>query len=112
MRTGLASAGLASSLREYADQIGSQFTAAIAIKRPLQSNEVIAIGKMTGRAEQMRFILDLQLRSYKRPQALRSALDDIDTIYFGEGIQLLNRLVQIGLHSGEYGMSTGELAAR
>ena len=112
LRNGLASARLAASLREYAGQIGSQFTAAIVTKRPLQSNEVIAIAKLTGRAEQMRFILDLQLRSYKSPPALRSALDDVDTIYFGEGMPLLNRLLQIGLHSGEYGMSTGELAAR
>ncbi|RXZ32795.1 GGDEF domain-containing protein [Oxalobacteraceae bacterium CAVE-383] len=112
LRDGIASARLAASLREYAGQIGSVFTAAIATRRPLRSSEVIAIAKLTGRAEQMRLILDLQLRSYKSPPALRSALDDVDSLYFGEGVPLLNRLLDIGLHSGDYGMSTGELATR
>jgi diguanylate cyclase (GGDEF)-like protein len=112
LRDGISSARLAASLREYAGQIGSQFTAAIATRRPLRTAEVIAISKLTGRAEQMRFILDLQLRSYKSAPELRAALDDVDSIYFGEGAPLLNRLLEIGLHGGDYGMSTGELAAR
>jgi diguanylate cyclase (GGDEF)-like protein len=112
LRDGISSARLAASLREYAGQIGSQFTAAIATRRPLRSNEIIAIAKLTGRAEQMRFILDLQLRSYKSAPELRAALDDVDSIYFGEGAPLLNRLLEIGLHTGDYGMSTGELASR
>ncbi|HEY4319124.1 MAG TPA: diguanylate cyclase [Herbaspirillum sp.] len=112
LRDGIASVRLAASLREYAGQIGSQFTAAIATRRPLRSTEVIAISKLAGRAEQMRFILDLQLRSYKSAPELRNALDDVDSIYFGQGAPLLNRLLEIGLHGSDYGMSTGELAAR
>jgi diguanylate cyclase (GGDEF)-like protein len=111
LRDGIASARLAASLREYAGQIGSQFTAAIATRRPLHSEEIIAISKLTGRAEQMRFILDLQLRNYKSDPALRVALDDVDTLFFSEGMPMLNRLLEIGLKSGNYGMSTGELAS-
>jgi diguanylate cyclase (GGDEF)-like protein len=111
LRDGIASARLAASLREYAGQIGSQFTAAIATRRPLRAEEIIAISKLTGRAEQMRFILDLQLRNYKSDPALRLALDDVDTLYFGEGLPMLNRLLEIGLKSGDYGMSTGGLAS-
>lgn len=112
LRDGIASARLAASLREYAGQIGSEFTAAIATRRALRSDEIIAISKLTGRAEQMRFILDLQLRSYKSDGALRAALDEVDTVYFGEGLPILNRLIEIGLKSGDYGMSTGVLATR
>ena len=110
LRDGVASARLAASLREYAGQIGSQYTAAVATSRPLRSDEVIAIAKLSGRAEQMRFILDLQLRSYKDNQLLQAALNKIDTDYFGEGLPMLNHLLEIGMKSGEYGMSTGRLA--
>lgn len=110
LRDGVASARLAASLREYAGQIGSQYTAAVVTSRPLRSDEVIAIAKLSGRAEQMRFILDLQLRSYKDNQRLQAALNKIDTDYFGEGLPMLNHLLEIGMKSGEYGMSTGRLA--
>ncbi|HEY4072577.1 MAG TPA: diguanylate cyclase [Herbaspirillum sp.] len=111
LRDSIASARLAASLREYAGQIGSQFTAAIATHRPLRSDEIIAIAKLTGRAEQMRFILDLQLRSHINDPQMRAALDEVDLSYFSEGIPLLNHLLQIGLKSGDYGLSTGGLAA-
>jgi diguanylate cyclase (GGDEF)-like protein len=110
LRDSIASARLAASLREYAGQIGSQFTAAIATSRPLRADEIIAISKLTGRAEQMRFILDLQLRSYVSDPQMRAALDDVDISYFSEGLPLLNHLLQIGLKSGDYGLSTGGLA--
>jgi diguanylate cyclase (GGDEF)-like protein len=110
LRDSISSARLAASLREYAGQIGSQFTAAIATHRPLRSDEVIAISKLTGRAEQMRFILDLQLRSYVSGQQMHAALDAVDLSYFKEGLPILNRLLQIGIQSGDYGLSTGELA--
>jgi diguanylate cyclase (GGDEF)-like protein len=111
LRDSISSARLAASLREYAGQIGSLFTAAIATHRPLRSDEIIAISKLTGRAEQMRFILDLQLRSFVSDPQMRAALDDVDLSYFSEGLPLLNRLLQTGLKSGDYGLSTGGLAA-
>jgi diguanylate cyclase (GGDEF)-like protein len=112
LRDSIDSARLAASLREYAGQIGSQFTAAIATRRPLHSDEIIAIAKLTGRAEQMRLTLDLQLRNYISDPQLRAALDDVDFFYFSEGLPILNRLLEIGLKSGDYGMSTGVLAAK
>ncbi|MDB5776974.1 MAG: hypothetical protein JWP38_3107 [Herbaspirillum sp.] len=112
LRDGIASARLAASMREYAGQIGSQFTAAIAKRLPLRSDEVIEISKLSGRAEQMRFILNLQLRSYKTNRQLEAALNKVDTVYFGEGLPLLNRLLQIGLKSGDYGVTTSALAAQ
>ncbi|HWZ48764.1 MAG TPA: GGDEF domain-containing protein [Herbaspirillum sp.] len=111
LRDSISSARLAASLREYAGQICTQFTAAVATHRPLRSDEVITISKLTGRAEQMRFILDLQLRSYASDQQIRAALDAVDHTYFSQGLPILNRLLQIGLQSGEYGLSTGALTA-
>ena len=112
LRDSLDSARLAASLREYAGQIGSQFTAAVATGRMLRANEVIAISKLTGRAEQMRFILDLQLRNNKNDPDMHAALDEVDSAYFGEGLPFLNGLLEIGLKSADYGVTTGGLAAR
>ncbi|MDB5989125.1 MAG: hypothetical protein JWQ10_528 [Herbaspirillum sp.] len=111
LRDSISSARLVASLREYAGEIGTQFTAAIATHRPLRSDEIIAISKLTGRAEQMRFILDLQLRSYVSDRQIRAALDAVDISYFSQGLPILNRMLQIGLKSGEYGLSTGALTA-
>jgi diguanylate cyclase (GGDEF)-like protein len=110
LRDGIVSARLTASLREYAGQIGSQFTAAIATRRALRPQEIIAIAKLTGRAEQMRFILDLQLRNQVTRPELRTALNDVDSDYFSDGLPMLNRLLDIGLESGDYGMTTSALA--
>jgi diguanylate cyclase (GGDEF)-like protein len=111
LRNGVANARLAASLHEYAEQIGSQFTAAVATGRPLRPDEVITIAKLNGRAEQLRFILELQLRSQKNNRQLEAALNKVDIDYFGNGLPMLNGLLATGLQSGEYGMSTGQLAA-
>jgi diguanylate cyclase (GGDEF)-like protein len=111
LRNGVANARLAASLLEYAEQIGSQFTAAVATGRPLRPDEVITIAKLNGRAEQLRFILELQLRSQKNNRQLEAALNKVDIDYFGNGLPMLNGLLATGLQSGEYGMSTGRLAA-
>lgn len=108
---GLSGMRVASSLREYAGQIGSKFTAPIITRRPLSKTEVIEIGKLYGRIEQLRSLLDIQMRAYKNNVAYNSALGDLDEKYFGKGLPLLGELLQIGLLSGGYQLSTAELAA-
>lgn len=110
LRSGLGSARLAASLREYAGQIGSRFTAAIATHRALRPDEVIGIAKLAGRAEQMRSVIDLQLRSYQNDAALQEALNAIDADYFGNGMPMMQHLLEIGLRSGNYPLTTSELA--
>lgn len=108
---GLTGMRVAASLREYAGQVGSKFTAPVIMQRPLTKSEVIEIGKLYGRIEQLRTLLDIQMRAYKDNAAFRAALSDLDTQYFGQGFPFLDGLLQTGLLSGSYGVSTAELAA-
>ena len=109
---GLTGMRVAASLREYAGQVGSKFTAPVIMQRPLTKNEVIEIGKLYGRIEQLRTLLDIQMRAYKDNPAFRTALSDLDTQYFGQGFPFLDGLLQTGLLSGSYEVNTAELAAR
>jgi diguanylate cyclase (GGDEF)-like protein len=109
---GLTGMRVAASLREYAGQVGSKFTAPVIMQRPLTKNEVIEIGKLYGRIEQLRTLLDIQMRAYKDNTAFRAALSDLDTQYFGQGFPFLDGLLQTGLLSGAYEVNTAELAAR
>ena len=109
---GLTGMRVAASLREYAGQVGSKFTAPVIMQRPLTKNEVIEIGKLYGRIEQLRTLLDIQMRAYKDNTAFRAALSDLDTQYFGQGFPFLDGLLQAGLLSGAYEVNTAELAAR
>lgn len=109
---GLTGMRVASSLREYAGQVGSKFTAPVITQRPLSKSEVIEIGKLYGRIEQLRTLLDIQMRAYKNNAAYNTALADLDAQYFGKGLPFLGELLQIGLVSGGYQLSTAELAAQ
>ncbi|EJL86187.1 diguanylate cyclase (GGDEF) domain-containing protein [Herbaspirillum sp. CF444] len=109
---GLTGMRVASSLREYAGQVGSKFTAPVITQRPLTKNEVIEIGKLYGRIEQLRSLLNIQMRAYRDNVAYNAALSDLDAQYFGKGLPFLGELLQIGLVSGSYELTTAELAAR
>ncbi|NUU00320.1 diguanylate cyclase [Herbaspirillum robiniae] len=112
LRDGLAGVRAAASLREYAGQIGSRFTAPLIIHRKLNSDEVIEIGRLYGRIELLRSLVSAQLASYsKRPEFAR-AIDEMDKQYFDNGFQFLDYLLQVGLKSGDYGITPAELAAR
>lgn len=109
---GLTGMRVAASLREYAGQVGSKFTAPVIMQRPLAKSEVIEIGKLYGRIEQLRTLLDIQMRAYKDNAAYRAALVELDQQYFGRGFPFLDGLLQNGLNSGSYEVTTAELAAR
>jgi diguanylate cyclase (GGDEF)-like protein len=109
---GLTGMRVAASLREYAGQVGSKFTVPLIVGRPLSKNEVIEIGKLYGRIEQLRTLLDVEMRSYRNMLAYREALVALDQQYFGQGFPLLDDLLRIGLVSGDYRMDAAELARR
>ncbi|MDY7578209.1 diguanylate cyclase [Herbaspirillum sp. RTI4] len=112
LRDGIDGVRLAAHLREYAGQIGSKFTGAVAAHRPLQSSEIIDIAKLEGRAEQMREILALRRHDHQSSPAIQAALLAINTEYFNKGLPMLNGLIDIGLQSGNYGITTSQLAQR
>ena len=109
---GLTGMRVAASLREYAGQIGSQFTAPVIVQRPLSKGEVIEIGKLYGRIQQLRSLLDLEMREYRENADYLAALSTLDQQYFGQGLPFLTDLLQIGLGNGVYGLDTATLAQR
>ncbi|KAF1045079.1 MAG: putative diguanylate cyclase DgcQ [Herbaspirillum frisingense] len=112
LRDGLASVRAAASLREYAGQIGSRFTAPLITHRKLNQDEVIEIGRLYGRIELLRSLLGAQLGSYSPQPEFAHALEEVDKQYFDNGFQFLDYLLQIGLKSGEYGITPSELYTR
>lgn len=109
---GVESAQLSSRLRDIAGQIGSTFTAPVIAKRPLTPQEIYTFASLTGKAEQLYSVIELELRSYYTNPAFRTALDIIRTRYFGDGVDFLNALFAAGRTSGNYGMSVGDIANR
>ena len=107
---GLNGVRVAASLREYAGQIGSRFTAPLVVQRPLTPNEVIEIGKLYGRIEQLRTLMDSRLRGAQNNTQFKEALMLADQVYFADAMPFLDRLRQVGLNSGNYAITTAELA--
>ncbi|MBP0596836.1 diguanylate cyclase [Herbaspirillum sp. LeCh32-8] len=112
LRDGLAGVRAAASLREYAGQIASRLTPSMITRRPLDSDEVIEIGRLYGRIDLLRSLLSAQLASYAGRPEFERALDDMDKQYFDNGFQFLDYLLQVGLKSGDYGVTPSELAGR
>jgi diguanylate cyclase (GGDEF)-like protein len=109
LRDGLTGVRVAASLREYAGQVASKFTAPIVMRRALTKNEVIEIGKLYGRIEQLRTLLAVEMRAYRDIPSYQAALEAVDREYFGKGFPCLDNLLQIGLVSGAYHIDTAEL---
>ncbi|WP_343586436.1 GGDEF domain-containing protein [Herbaspirillum sp.] len=112
LREGLSGARAAASLREYAGQVGSRFTAPLIMHRRLDQNEVIEIGKLYGRIELLRSLLKGQLASYVSQPEFAQGLAELDKQYFEDGFEFIDYLLQTGLKSGDYGMTPAELRAR
>ncbi|WP_061537351.1 GGDEF domain-containing protein [Collimonas arenae] len=108
---GVESAQLSSRLRDIAGQVGSTFTAPVIAKRPLTPQEIYAFARLTGQADQLYSVIELELRSYYKNPAFKIALDNIRTHYFGDGVDFLNGLFAAGRTSGNYGLSSGDIAA-
>ena len=109
---GVESAQLSSRLRDIAGQLGSTFTAPVIARRPLTPQEIYAFASLIGKADQLFSVIDLELRSYYMNPAFKVALDNIRTHYFGEGVDFLNGLFAAGRTSGNYGLSSGDVASR
>ena len=112
LRDGLSSVRATASLREYAGQVATRLTAPLITHRPLTDEEVIEIGKLYGRIEQLRSLMETQMKGYVNRPKFRTALDELDRQYFENGFQFVDYLLQIGLKSGDYGVTPADLASR
>ena len=112
LREGLAGVRATASLREYAGQVGSRFTAPLITHRMLSPDEVIEIGRLYGRIELLRSLLGAQLASYSPRPQFAQGLSELDKQYFDNGFQFIDYLLQVGLKSADYGMTPAELSER
>ncbi|AIY42844.1 GGDEF domain protein [Collimonas arenae] len=109
---GIDSAQLASSLRNIAGQMMSTLTAAIVAQRPLTIQERYTFAKLSGQAEQLCSVIELQLRGYSHKPDFKATLESIHDHSMGEGVDFLNTLYVIGRTSGDYGLTSEQVVAR
>jgi diguanylate cyclase (GGDEF)-like protein len=108
---GVDSALLVSSLRSVAGQMVSTLTAPIAAGRPLTVQERYTFAKLSGQADQLYSVIELQLRSYRQKPDFKTVLEAVRDHSLGEGMDLLTSLFVIGRTSGDYGVSPNDLIA-
>ncbi|HWX01912.1 GGDEF domain-containing protein [Collimonas sp.] len=108
---GVDSAQLASSLRNVAGQMVSILTAPVVARRPLTAQERYTFAKLSGQADQLYAVIEMQLRAYSHKPDFRTALQTIRERPLGEGLDLLTNLFVIGRSSGGYGLGPDELIA-
>ncbi|GLU31339.1 diguanylate cyclase [Trinickia caryophylli] len=106
----LAATRLLADLREFAGQLGSQFTAALAAQRPLTSDELLAIARVRGRVDQLHALVLDRVTVNPGSQAARKALDDMEHDYFVTGIRYAEH-VQALATKGATGISPARFAA-
>jgi methyl-accepting chemotaxis protein len=106
-------ARLAGDLRDYAGQIGSVFTVALATGRPVNESELIRIARLRGRVEVLRDQIMLSADKLGADPDFAARLAGMEAGYFGKGLDLVEATIRIGRSPApNYGMSTADFAAR
>lgn len=108
----LMAARLAADLREYAGQLGSQFTVVLTTRQPLSAAEQVAIERLRGRVELLRKQLLERTATLGDRAAVQAAMTDVQSRYFESAIPFVEALATTGLNSGRYGVDTAGFAAR
>lgn len=99
---------LTADLREQAGQLGSHFTSALTLRRPLTGDEQLGIERTRGRIEQLRALLDARTPSLAAadPQGLARMTDQ----YFGNGLGYVASVRALAARPGGAGISTAQFA--
>lgn len=101
-----------SDLRDFGGRIGSQIIAPIATGERLPLQNVIDARRSQGRLLELWQIVRGQSALYDN-SALAEYRADIDRLFFGEGLDLINKLIAQGLPNGEgYSMSATQFTER
>jgi len=108
----LIAARQAAALREFAGQLGSQFTAPLTKRKRLSPDERAAIDRLQGRIEQLRQQLTVGAAAAEARPAVQAATDNMLVRYFGSALPFVETLVEFGLQDGNYPVNTADFAAR
>ena len=99
---------LTADLREQAGQLGSHFTSALTVRRPLTEEEQFGIERTRGRIEQLRALLDARTRSLAT--AAPEGLARMTEQYFGNGLNYVTSVRALASQPGGAGISTAQFA--
>ncbi|KAE8753391.1 diguanylate cyclase [Paraburkholderia madseniana] len=102
---------LLADLREFAGQLGSQFTAALAAQRPLTTKELRGIERIRGRVDQLHALVINRLTVSPRSDAARAALANMERQYFVTGIGYAEHVQALAIRGDATGISPARFAA-
>lgn len=108
----LIGARIAADLREYAGQLGSQFTVALTSRQPLRDAEHVEIERLRGRVEQLRQLLVQRTEAAPDRVPVQTATATMQLRYFESAIPFVEALTARGLDDAQYGMDAAGFAAR
>ena len=100
----------ATELRDYAGQIGSVFTAALATNRPLSTVELARYDRLTGHADALVHTIELAHAKLADSARLGSAFDGITGHYLIEGRKIVADIADQSRSGKSVGMSPADLA--
>lgn len=99
-------------LREYGGRIASQIMAPIAVGQPLPLKNLVDSNRTRGRINQLWNLTgERQIVSHNDVRLLTD-LRDVEELFFGEGLGLLDELTVQGRQSGNYSMTADEFTVR
>lgn len=102
---------LLADYREFAGQLGSQFTAALAARRPLTTDELFAIERLRGRLTQLQVSIHNCLVTSEQSFAVRAALGAMQSRYDGTGIRYVERVRALAIRGQATDISPAKFAA-
>lgn len=102
---------LLADYREFAGQLGSQFTAALAARRPLSPDELFAIERLRGRLTQLEVSIGNCLPANVQPFAVQAALSAMRSRYDGVGIRYVERVRALSMRGAAADISPARFAA-
>ncbi|MRW88111.1 diguanylate cyclase, partial [Pseudoduganella sp. FT26W] len=108
----LIKARYAVELREYAGRLGSVLTAPLATRQPLTQDEHALLQALRGRLAQLRQQVQAPGDGGRNPASLAAVARRVDTVYFGDGMQLVAGVEQASRAGRAYDIDTGQLAQR
>lgn len=101
-----------SDLREYGGRIASQIMAPIATHHALERKHLIDSSRTRGRLNELWRLIGGQDALFRSDARLAGKREEIERVFFGDGLGMVDALVAEGRTSGQYSMTAGQFTDR
>lgn len=98
-----------SDMREYGGQAASQIMGPIATRQPLRDSHITDASRAIGRLLELRRLMQGQKIVSDHDALSAKLMKDVDMIFMGSGLDLVEILIEQGKISGDYSMSAVDL---